>query len=127
MSSANSIPDSNDMTSAPVVPSHGKSTGFETSPSAQANLSPLSETLLSLLQDTIRYFLSRDVPVYLDQFGILFPRTRTSDRSYQRDAQLIVRKEFNRTIEFEKCSNLSKFHRDTYTGLIELKELSQRV
>lgn len=86
-----------------------------------------SQNVLSLLQDSIRYFLTRDLPVYLDGFGILFPRIRAIDRSYQQDAQLIVRKEFVRTVEFEKCSNLSQFHRDTYGGLIELKELSQRV
>ncbi len=86
-----------------------------------------TQNLLSLLQDSIRYFLSRDLPVYLDGFGILFPRVRAIDRSYQQDAQLIVRKEFVRTIEFEKCSNPTQFHRETYSGLIELKELSQRV
>jgi Suppressor of fused protein (SUFU) len=80
-----------------------------------------------LTQESIRYFLSRDYPVYLEGFGILFPRARSSNRTYQKDTQLLVRNEHYRTIEFEKCSAPSKFHRDTYLGMKELKSLSERV
>jgi nucleoid DNA-binding protein len=83
--------------------------------------------ILPLLEDAIRYFISRDYPVYLNGFGILFPRIRSIDRSYMMDEKLIVRKESSRTIEFEKCSNLSQYHRDTYQGMVESKELAQRI
>jgi len=83
--------------------------------------------ILPLLEDAIRYFISRDFPVYLSGFGILFPRIRSIDRSYMSEKKLTVRKESSRTIEFEKCSNLSQFHRDTYKGLVESKDLAQHI
>ncbi len=83
--------------------------------------------ITALLEDCIRYYISRDLPVSLEGLGILFPRARTIERSYQRGEQLIVRKETNRTIEFEKCSNLSQFHRERYRGLIETNQLAQRL
>ena len=98
----------------------------EVSKTAAAN-SDDSVLFSSLFQESLRFFLSRSIPVYLNGFGILFTKPHSQDRSYQKCSSLIVRKENYRTIEFEKCASITNFHRQTYPGLIELKELSERI
>ena len=95
--------------------------------SSQTLLTDEKHLYLSLFQDSIRHFIGKDIPVNLEGFGILFPRIRNIDRSYQKDSHLIVRKEHFRTMEFEKCSSVTKFHRDTYRGLIGLREVAERI
>lgn len=86
-----------------------------------------SEVLRSLIEGTVRYFVSREVPVYLEGFGIIFTKISQAEKSYLWGDRLVVRRERARTILFEKCYNLSLYHRERFAGIIDSRELGARV
>jgi len=64
---------------------------------------------------------------YLDRFGIFFPKL--GDKTVTRivDKQGIIRKEISRTAAFEKCLELTSYHRREYPQIAESQEIATRV
>lgn len=82
------------------------------------------EAFRSALREAVQYFLAAEKQVYLESLGILH-----SDRSRQTRVELCEdriasRTETVRTIRFDKCSELTRYHFDQYPDLIETKRLA---
>ena len=73
------------------------------------------------------WFLERDIPVYLEGFGILFPERLQSQKTSVVKDKVVVRSDESRTIGFEKCYDLIAFHRERYRGVVEPKEIAAHI
>ena len=77
------------------------------------------------LNAAVSHFLGRDVPVYLEGLGIIFPELHTEFRSDFKDDKVRVWRETYRTVVFEKCYELISLHREKFPEIVETKELVQ--
>jgi hypothetical protein len=71
------------------------------------------------------HFLGQDIPMYFEGLGILFPETRTEYRSENKREHLKVWRETYRTALFEKCLELTTYHRERFPKIVETKEIAQ--
>lgn len=91
-------------------------------PIADPTSLPSSLVLLELGAAVIS-FIERDLPVWLEGFGILFPERSTHVRSRAVEDRLTMRRESRKTIAFERCAELVSYHREKFHGLVETKHL----
>ncbi|WKZ56275.1 MAG: suppressor of fused domain protein [Bdellovibrionota bacterium] len=90
--------------------------------------SPLPPSLLLLeLSAAIISFIERDIPVWLEGFGIIFPKKSSHVRTRAIEDRLTVRRESRKSICFEKCSELVSFHREQFEGLVETKHITAHI
>lgn len=83
--------------------------------------------LLRELNVAIVTYLEFNIPVYLDGLGIVIPKISTQEKSHCWHDKLVVRSETLRSVNFEKCYELTTFHREQYPGVIESRELAKRI
>ena len=79
------------------------------------------------LNTAIAHFLSIDRPVYLDGLGILAPTQQVSVVRRELEGKQVVREEKVKSVQFEKCYECMTYHRQKYQGLVELRELIERI
>ncbi len=77
--------------------------------------------------EAVTYFIAKDIPVYLEGFGIFSPELHTEIKSEKKGNKTSLRSETFRSVVFEKCYDLISFHRDRVGEVADLKELVQRI
>ena len=81
------------------------------------------------LRRQILWSLGQGRPIYLDRFGLLYKRsTRSLSRLLcNQDSQLALREEEKHLLCFEKCAEITSYHRERFPNLIESTELAARI
>lgn len=82
------------------------------------------EWLRTQLAQAIIEFVEQDRSVWLEGFGLLIPRLENTTRRYPWEQSIVVREERQRTLTFEKCSELTSYHIENYPQLIETHQLA---
>ena len=82
------------------------------------------EIVLKLLSDVIISFIEQDCTVYIEKFGLLISKTESENIVSYCNEQAMVRLETSREIFFEKCIELTNYHRQRFPKIIEEKEIS---
>jgi hypothetical protein len=83
--------------------------------------------LLRELNAAIISFLELSAPVYLEGLGLIVPSITSGYRTHVWQNKTVVRHETRRTIIFEKCYELTSYHRSRFPGIIETRELTKRI
>src|SRR5262249_19009891 len=83
--------------------------------------------LIQEIENAVVYFIDANFPVYLEGFGILFPKIFERKRVSTMKEKYIVHTESIHTLDFEKCNELVALHREKFNGILELRELTSRV
>jgi len=79
------------------------------------------------LNAALDFYLSRDTPVYLEGLGIIFPEIHTEQKQTILGNKITLYSETFRTLVFEKCYELISLHREKFAGIVETKDLIQRI
>jgi len=79
------------------------------------------------LSKALAYFLSRQQGVYLEGFGILIPVKERKEHTFPADLSFAIQKIESLSVCFEKCLELTGYHRDKFPGLVENGELASRI
>ena len=83
--------------------------------------------LESLFTEAVTDYLCDQRPVYLDGFGFCIPTLQAETATQIFADNLYLREETIRSLEFEKCAELTAFHRTKFPKLVEPKELCAKV
>jgi len=79
------------------------------------------------LVSAVFFFAERGESVYLDGLGLLQPLQKTRNVVHELDGACAIREERSLVLAFEKCLELTSFHRRRSAPLVEQKELARRV
>jgi len=85
------------------------------------------EALKKELCRAILYYIESDIPVYLENFGILIPRLHSKNVTRNVFRNLNLRREHFRSISFEKCDDLTSYNRSNFVKIAETRELADRI
>ena len=83
--------------------------------------------IIQEIENSVIYFIEMGFPVYLEGLGILFPKFSNSRRVKNLRDKYVLYSEEYRTIAFEKCYELVSLHREKFSGVLDTKDLSERV
>lgn len=83
--------------------------------------------LSRILADAIIYYIESDIAVYIDNFGLLLPQRKTEDVVRYYNEHALIRSETTYNIIFEKCTDLTSYHRKRFGKIVDIRELSKRV
>jgi len=81
----------------------------------------LTHALVESIEDLLRAGFS----VVLDGFGILTPEISATERSYTIDGKQVRRWEESLSVSFDKCREVTAFHRERFPRLIDTKDLAR--
>ncbi|MCB0332191.1 MAG: suppressor of fused domain protein [Bdellovibrionales bacterium] len=84
------------------------------------------EHLRTALREAVSYFLHQNQSVYLEGLGIFSPLEKEEQRVEILEEKMACRTETYRSISFEKCGELTRYHFDQYPDLVETKRLAAR-
>lgn len=70
----------------------------------------------------IAQLLDREMPIYLEGLGILFPKNELKQRTRTLREKLLVQQDSVRTVRFEKCSELVPYHWEKFGRIVETRE-----
>jgi len=79
------------------------------------------------LSNAILYFLSCEQTVYLEEFGILIPTRQKIKKTSPVDLSFAIQQVESLGVSFEKCIELTSYHRDRFPELVENRELAFRI
>src|SRR5690606_11741525 len=80
--------------------------------------------LQEALNTVIARLLSQGQAVWLEGFGVVFPRTGEHTASYNIGSYAALRKETVRTIDFEKCDDITHIADSRFPDLAGTSELA---
>lgn len=81
--------------------------------------------LRRMLSRAVLQFISQDISVYLEGFGIIIPDILSQQRVKHVADRVFVQMETFRTLRFEKCGDLVAFHREKFGTIVETKEVCE--
>lgn len=93
---------------------------IETSPDERA-------LLRAQIIEALLYFLTRDQPVFLERFGILYPTRAMRKRTETHKNKNFLLNEKIRKADFEKCADLTDYHRKSFPKIVETPLLAKRI
>ncbi len=79
------------------------------------------------LELTLIDCVEQNLPVYLEGLGILLPTTSSCTRAVVAGGQFALQPELVRSVSFEKCYDLTSFHRDRYPQIVETRQLADEI
>lgn len=82
-------------------------------------------TLSHALVESITDFLRAGFSVEIDGFGIVSPQTTSAERSYSVEGSQVRRWEETLSLSFDKCREVTAFHRERFPRLIDTKDLAR--
>ena len=85
------------------------------------------EILHKAIEKTILYFLEHFQPIYLENFGILLPVVETTEINSLTDETMHISKQQYLTAEFEKCYEITNYHREKFRNIAEAKAILDEV
>lgn len=83
------------------------------------------QTICASLETVLKNYLTSGKSVYLETFGILIPTSRKIQEPLTSSNKNLLRFSIVRSVEFQKCAELTSYHREKFPGAIELPSLAR--